>query len=188
MENIILASGSFLKNFIMDKTKLPYTVLPADIDESVYDSLPVAERVVQLAQKKCEVVVQASEGQSVVIAADTLTASSDGTVFTKPVPGSNPLDAAMQLSGQTIAVYTGCCIYKDGTYTTHLSTAEITYQSFSRERLELLADGDNPQIRSGALGVFTDAPGFTLIESVSGDYTGMYGLPAGFLYEQLDRV
>lgn len=187
MQNIILASGSFLKNFIMDKTRLPYTVLPADIDESVFDNLPVDKRVVALARKKCEVVVQTNSADSVVIAADTLTASDDGTVFTKPAAGSDPLDAAMRLSGQAIAVYTGCCVYKDGNYTTHLSTAKIKYQSFTRERLELLADGDNPQIRSGALGVFTDAPGFTLIEHVSGDYTGMYGLPTAFLYEQLDR-
>lgn len=188
MENIILASGSFLKNFIMDKTKLPYIVYPADIDESIYDNLPVDERVVELARKKCEVAVRENSENSVVVAADTLTAHQDGTVFTKPTHGTDPLDAAMQLSGQTIDVYTGCCVYKDGEYKSHLSVAKIKYQTFSRERLKLLAEDDNPQIRSGALGVFIDAPGFTLIEKVEGEYTGMYGLPTGFLYEQLDSA
>lgn len=186
MTQIILASGSFLKNFIMDKTRLPYTVVPSDIDETVLDNLPVDERVVELARKKCEAVVEGGYGNAIVVAADTLTAHQDGTVFSKPAPGGSPLQAALQLSGETIDVYTGCCIYKDGEYKTHLSTAKITYQRFTKERLELLADGDNPQIRSGALGVFTDSPGFTLIDRIEGEYTGMYGLPTGFLYEQLD--
>lgn len=123
-----------------------------------------------------------------MIAADTLTASEDGTVFTKPIPGSDPLKAAMQLSGETINVYTGCCIYKNGEYVSHLSTATITYQNFTLDRLKLLADGDNPQIRSGALGVFMDTPGFTLIERIEGGYIGMFGLPTSFLYEQLDST
>ncbi len=188
MTKIILASGSFLKNFIMDKTNLVYEVIPADIDELVFDYLPVGERVVALARKKCEVVAKASAEDVIVIAADTLTTSEDGTVFTKPIPGSDPLVAAMQLSGKKIDVYTGCCIYKNGEYISHLSTATITYQNFTLDRLKLLTGGDNPQVRSGALGVFMDAPGFTLIERVEGDYTGMSGLPTGFLYKQLDSV
>lgn len=43
MSKIILASGSFLKNFIMDKPKLSYEVVSVDIDEFVYDDLEVSE-------------------------------------------------------------------------------------------------------------------------------------------------
>lgn len=57
MPKIILASGLFLKNFIMDKSKLLYEVVSADIDESVYDDLKVSERVVKLAEDKCKKVV-----------------------------------------------------------------------------------------------------------------------------------
>lgn len=182
---VILASGSFLKNYIMERSLIPYEVVPADIDESVYDHLNVQERVVALAKDKCQLVAERYPDR-IVIAADTLTAHQDGTVFTKPRPDSDPLDAAMQLSGQSIDVYTGCCVYspKNG-YSDTLSSAVISYQNFTRSRLEMLAENDNPQIRSGALGVFVDAPGFTLIKEVKGSYTGMYGLPMEFVYEQL---
>lgn len=182
---VILASGSFLKKFIMEKSSIPYEVVPADIDESVYDHLDVAKRVVALARDKCQLVAERHPDRT-IIAADTLTAHQDGTVFGKPKLGSDPLDAAMLLSGRTVDVYTGCCVYslKNG-YSDALVTATITYQVFTRERLELLAANDNPQIRSGALGVFVDAPGFTLVEHVTGSYTGMYGLPMEFVYEQL---
>lgn len=164
---------------------IPYEVLPADIDESVYGHLDVRQRVVALAIDKCRLVAERYPAR-VVIAADTLTAHQSGAVFTKPLPGTDPLDAAMELSGQTIDVYTGCCIYspKNG-YRDTLSSAVITYQEFDRSHLAALAKDDNPQIRSGALGVFVDAPGFTLIKAVKGSYTGMYGLPMEFVNEQL---
>lgn len=182
---IILASDSFLKKYIMDASRLPYEVMPADIDESVYDSLSVDERVARLAVAKCRLIAE-QHPERVVIAADTLTADECGTVFTKPKPGTDPLQAAMQLSGQTIEVYTGCCVYLPGQgYRETVAHATITYQTFTRDQLERLVEGDNPQIRSGALGVFVDAPGFTLIKEVKGSYTGMYGLPMEFIYEQL---
>ena len=182
---VILASGSFLKNYIMEKSQIPYEVVPADINESVYDHLDVGTRVVSLAKDKCRHIADQYPNR-VVIAADTLTAHRDGTVFSKPAPGSDPLDAAMQLSGETIEVYTGCCVYHPGNgYSDTLARATIEYQIFTREQLQMLAETDNPQIRSGALGVFVDAPGFTLIKEVHGSYTGMYGLPMEFVYEQL---
>lgn len=183
---ILLASGSFLKNFIMEKSRLTYEVVPADIDESIYDHLPVSERVVELAREKCRVVAE-QYPSAVVVAADTLTANNAGQVFSKPAPGSNPIDSALGLSGQTIDVYTGCAVcLPGGEPVVTLAMGKITYQTFNRQRLEMLAEGDSPQIRSGALGVFVDAPGFTLIERIEGSYTGTYGLPMEFIYKQLD--
>jgi len=182
---LILASGSFLKNYIMDKSRLPYEVKPADIDETIYDHLEVSERVVALAKDKCRVVAERYP-DAIVIAADTLTASASGHVFSKPAPGQDPIEAALQLSGAHISVFTGCCVYvpSDG-YEAKLSSGEIVYQQFDRATLERLAEDDNPQIRSGALGVFVDAPGFTLIESIRGSYTGIFGLPMEFVYNRL---
>lgn len=183
--SVILASSSFLKNFIMEKSFIPYEVVPADIDESVYDHLDVGDRVVALAQDKCKLIAEQYPDR-VVIAADTLTAHQNGTVFAKPKPGTDPLDAALQLSGETIEVYTGCCVYTPkNRYAKTLARATIEYQDFTRDRLETVAKNDSPQLRSGALGVFVDAPGFTLIKEVKGSYTGMYGLPMEFVYEQL---
>lgn len=170
----------------MEKSHLNYEVIPADIDESIYDHQSVNTRVVSLAEDKCKRVAE-THPNNIIIAADTLTTNKSGTVFSKPKPDSNPLDAAMQLSGQQIYVYTGCCVYIPGRgYQSKLSVGEVQYQIFDRKTLERVAENDNPQIRSGALGVFVDAPGFTLIESVRGSYTGMYGLPMEFIYKQLD--
>lgn len=171
----------------MEKSRLEYKIIPADIDESIFDDLDVKERVVKLAYEKCKLIAE-QYPDHVVIGADTLTADTSGKVFTKPKPGTDPLDSAMRLSGQIIDVYTGCCVYTpEEKFQETLAVAQIKYQNFDRNNLERLAEGDSPQIRSGALGVFVDAPGFTLIESVQGSYTGMYGLPMEFVYAQIDK-
>ncbi len=185
---ILLASGSFLKKYIMDKSRLSYDVVPADIDESRYDHLDVGRRVVALAEDKCRLVAERYP-DAIVIAADTLTSDASGQVFSKPKPGQDPIEAALELSGKTISVHTGCSVYmpRKG-YVSNLSGGKIVYQKFDRPTLERLSEGDSPQIRSGALGVFVDAPGFTLIESISGSYTGIYGLPMEFVYQCLSGL
>lgn len=172
----------------MKESKLPFEVIAADIDETIFDHLPMDERVVELAKKKCEKVA-AENPDAIIIAADTLTADENGQVYTKLTGSDDPFKAALTLSGKTIKVATGCAIYTPETGTvSKLATAEITYQTFSEANLRRLAEDDNPHIRSGALGIFYDAPGFTLIEHLEGSYTGAFGLPMEFVYQQLETA
>lgn len=188
MSSIVLASESFLKKFIFDKSKLPYETKPAYIDETVYDNLPVSERVAKLAENKAAKIVETNP-DSTIISADTLTADADGNVYNKLSHGDDPFAAAMNLSGKTIDIYTGCCVYNKTTgYNTKTIKGSITYRKFNQQTLKRLIEGDNAAIRSGALGIFYDSPGFTLIERIEGSYTGSFGLPMEFVYEQLDRV
>ncbi len=185
MSRIILASGSFLKNFVMEKSKLDFEVIEAAIDESIFDDKAIEERVRLLAENKADKVA-ADNGDVFVIAADTLTCDETGKVFSKPEAGSDSFRAAMELSGKTIGVYTGCCVVKPGGQrVSTVSYTSLTYQHFDADLLRRLINGDNGAIRSGALGIFFDAPGFTLIEKIEGSYSGAYGLPMEFIYSQL---
>lgn len=188
MSNIILASESYLKNQIMEKSGIAYTQVAADIDETIFDHLSVGERVVELAKRKCEVVTSQNP-DNIVIAADTLTANQEGELYTKISHGDDPIEHALRLSGQTIEVYTGCCIYtKELGFIATLTTAAISYQQFSREHLERLVNNDNPSIRSGALGIYLDSPGFVLAAHINGSFTGAFGLPMEFVNQQLESI
>jgi len=169
----------------MDKTNLPYESLAADIDETVFDHLTVEERVVKLAERKCEKIATENPDK-LIIAADTLTTNEAGLVYTKLTGNDDPFATALALSGKTIQVFTGCAIYtKESGIETYLAVATISYQVFSEETLRRLAKDDNPNIRSGALGIFYDSPGFTLIKKIEGSYTGAFGLPMEFVYSKL---
>lgn len=184
---IILASESFLKNFIFEKSKLDYKTAAANIDETVFDGEEVEKRVLLLAEEKCRIVAK-DNPEAIVIAADTLTSDEQDMVFTKPSADRDPFDGAMDLSGKTIGVHTGCCVYTPETgYQSTVTYSTITYQTFTNERLETLIKDDNASIRSGALGIFYDSPGFTLIETIKGSYTGAFGLPMEFIYKQLNE-
>ncbi len=69
---LVLASESFLKHFILEKAKLKFTAIPANIDETIYDDLDVAKRVVALAHDKAEVVAKLSP-DAIIVSADVLT-------------------------------------------------------------------------------------------------------------------
>lgn len=188
MSRLVLASGSFLKNFIMEKTNLEYEVIEAGIDESIFDYEPIAERVQHLAEEKCRVVATQAP-DAIVIAADTLTCDATGRVFSKPEPGTDLFAAAMDLSGKTIGVHTGCSVIVPGKQLVSTATyTTLTYQNFVPATLKKLTKNDDASIRSGALGIFFDAPGFTLIERIEGSYTGAYGLPMEFIYAQIQSI
>jgi septum formation protein len=187
MQPIFLASGSFLKKFIMDASRLPYESIAADIDESIFDHLPVDERVVALAKTKCDVVAK-RHPDAIVIAADTLTANTAGEVFSKQTHAQDPFKGALALSGKTIWSVTGCAFYSPNHRAEQLTKSRIDYQAFSESNLQRLTAGDNSSIRSGALGLFHDAPGFTLVQHLEGSYTGAFGLPMEFIYEQLEKI
>lgn len=187
MQEILLASSSYLRRVIMDASKLPYKSAAADIDESIFDDLPVEQRVSALAQKKCETIAK-DHPNRIIIAADTLTADQDGNIFSKKTHQSDPLLEALKLSGKTIYSVTGCFFYSPEHQAHIVTRTRIVYQQFSKSNLLRLVANDDAAMRSGALGMFTDAPGFTLMEELEGSYTGALGLPMSFIYEQLEKI
>jgi septum formation protein len=181
---IVLASDSFLKKFVLEKSHLEFLVDAADIDEQVFDSLPVGKRVVELSKEKCKKVA-ARKPDCIVISADTL-AVYNGQAYGKPANLEDAYDMAMTLSGQTILAYTGVTLYhpKYG-YKSDLSETEIEYQNFTLDDLKRLFKDNHPTRMATGLGIFIDAPGFTLVKSISGSFTGALGLPMELVYDFL---
>lgn len=189
MSKIILASESFLKNFIFEKTKLEYASKPANIDETIFNNQPVGRRVVSLAEAKAKKIAE-DNTDSIIISADTLTSDEDGVVYSKDKhANTSNFDQALALSGKTIHIWTGCCVYHESIgFSSRLVKSSIEYSMFNSRTLQRLIEGDDSSIRSGALGIFYDAPGFTLISSIKGSYTGSFGLPMEYVYSQLERI
>lgn len=187
---LILASSSFLRKFIMDQSKLSYSSVSPDIDEYQFDDHSLEERVQMIAEAKCNTLVP-KYPQAFIIAADTLTATEDKSIIydKRHHKANSAIEQSLELSGKTIMIATGITIHHPsiGTHT-ELSLSRITYQKFSKHRLEVLLESDSPERRSGALGMFYDSPGFTLIKRIDGSYTGAMGLPMEIVYSYLDKI
>ncbi|HOF50222.1 MAG TPA: Maf family protein [Candidatus Colwellbacteria bacterium] len=186
MKKIILASNSFLKKLVLEKSKLDFNIDPADIDESKFDYLDPEDRVRGISLEKCES-VRDRHPESIIIAADTLTLL-DGETIGKPKDMEEAYRMAIKQSGKKILALTGITLYdpRKGFFT-KLSKTRITYQKFDRSDLERLFKDNFPLRMASGLGLFIDAPGFTLVQSINGSYTGAYGMPMEIVYKYLHQ-
>lgn len=185
---IILASESFLKNFIFEKTKIKYVKMPADIDERQIQNSNTKKLVAELSVHKCKKIAD-FHPHDIVIAADTIMVNEQGKQFHKPKDKKEAFEMCMSLSGQVVDVYTGVSIYEKGLGTfTDVSETRLAYINFTKTTLNKLIENDESSIRSGALGFFSDSPGFTLVEDFNGSYTGAMGLPMEIIYPVLHKI
>jgi septum formation protein len=186
MKKIILASNSFLKRLVLEKSKLDFDIDPADIDESEFDYLGPEDRVREISLKKCESVSD-RHPESIIIAADTLTLL-DGEIIGKPKDIEEAYRMALKQSGKEILALTGITLYgPQKGFFTEISKTIIAYQEFDRNDLERLFKDNFPLRMASGLGLFIDAPGFTLVKSINGSYTGAYGMPMDAVYKYLHQ-
>ncbi len=182
MRKVILASKSWLRAQILEKSEIEYVIAESRVDERVLETelegKGLEDITIAIARAKA-LAVEAGD-QDVVIGADTVAYEKEsGRVFHKAETPAEALSLCMQQSGATIVVVTGFAIVRDKEVQKDgLSTTEVTYSQFTEDTLaSLLAKDHRTTERNAALGFFIDAPGFTLVERFEGSYTGAMGLP-----------
>jgi len=188
---LILASNSWIRQQILDKSEFEYTVKSAEVDERKIEEAnkdkPSQEMAKLLATTKAEAVAK-DNPKDIVIGADSFAVLDDGEVMHKPESHKEAVELCLKQSGKAITVYTGIAVVANGKTQTSTSITRITYSKFSQELIEKLLDGDDATIRNAGLGLFIDAPGFTLVESYEGSYTGAMGLPMEILRKLLNNI
>lgn len=185
MPPIIFASESFLKKVVFERARLEHIIDPVIVDEAKFIGLGAEGRARRLAFAKCQEAAK-RHGDAIVVAADTI-ATCGGKLLERPADLRKAFAMALSLSGKEMLVRTGVSLYdpKKGDITTELAETRVQYQRFIRADLERLFKDRNPLRVGSALGVYTNAPGFTLVESITGSYTGMFGMPMEVVYDWL---
>lgn len=188
---IILASGSWLRKTIMQASEFTFEVKTKDVDErkieSLYHGKGHAEVVEMLAQAKASAVAS-DYPDDLVIGADTFVVLPNGERGHKPKTKAEAFEVCLAQSGKKATVYTGIAVCYKGKIATATVSAVITYSKFGKSQLELLFQKDDPTIRNAGLGFFMDAPGFTLVETFEGSYTGAMGLPMDEVRQLMQEV
>ncbi|MGI5826031.1 MAG: Maf family protein [Patescibacteria group bacterium] len=184
---IILASGSYKRREIMEKSGIPFRVEVPEIDEHAFDDLPTKERVMEIARNKAINIAERFP-QDIIISADSLAEESESRqIQYKPRDIEEGLKLAMLSSGATINGYTGICmIHPEFGEVTEVAVTVQKFIDFSEEELKRLVDEQFLQ-RAGALGISEETAGYTLVESISGSYTGAFGLPMEIVRKYLKK-
>lgn len=173
MNPIVLASGSPRRKQLLEMLRIPFRVVPPDVDEHVLAGEQADAYVTRLSRVKAQAVV-ARAPDEVILSADT-TVALRGRIFEKPTSPQNAVDMLEQLQGQTHKVLTSVAVAQNGRIEQALDVTRVTFRRVDHARLEEYVATGEPLDKAGAYAI--QGLGAPLIERVEGDFFGVMGLP-----------
>ncbi|HHP7236634.1 MAG TPA: Maf family protein [Desulfobacterales bacterium] len=180
---IILASKSPRRKYLLEKAGLSIAVIPSRFDESsVAMSAPNAY-VKTLAEAKAgEIAERHPDGW--VIGADTIV-TVDGQMLGKPASPSNARRMLQQLSGRVHQVYTGYCICcrQRGRSHSNVVKTDVQFKALSEAEIDWYIQTGEPFDKAGAYAI--QGIGTFLVRRIEGSYTNVVGLPVCEVIEYL---
>lgn len=184
---IILASASPARADLLRQIRLPFTVIPSEVDESGLNSNPKAY-VLQLSLKKAQTIraqIQSNEESHVIIGCDTIIIDPYQKAIGKPKNRKEAIKLLETLSGNFHTVITGCAIIihpNDIRYQTLISTL-VKFRTLSTIEIEFYINQDEWKNKAGGYAI--QGLGSLLIEEIQGDYYNVMGLPIHWIWQTL---
>ncbi|MGM9680144.1 MAG: Maf family protein [Eubacteriales bacterium] len=186
MSYLILASASPRRAELLTMLGLPFSVCPADTDESLPAGIPPRDAVETLARRKAlsaAGLANADRTGKIVLAADTLVALGD-RILGKPKDEEDAKASLRMLSGSAHRVYSGIALAAKGRIYTAVECTEVHFRELTDGEIERYVASGEPMDKAGSYGIQGRAGIF--IKGISGDYYNVVGLPLCAL-EELSR-
>jgi septum formation protein len=120
-----------------------------------------------------------------VVGADT-TVVLGGRVLGKPKDKEDAFSMLLSLSGRTHVVKTGMAILYRGKTSLSVTATEVTFRSLSEEEIRKYIETGEPMDKAGAYGI--QGIGTLLVDTISGSYDNVVGLPLTVLYEKVSEI
>ena len=185
--NIVLASDSPRRKELMSGLGVDYVVktLP-DVDESYPDTLQGTEIPAYISREKADAYKSLIQPDELLITADTIVWL-NGEVLGKPKGREGAIDMLRKLSGTSHQVITGVCLTTSDWQKSFTAVTDVTFATLTEEEIIYYVDKYTPMDKAGAYGV-QEWIGFIGVESISGSYFNVMGLPIQRLYQELKRL
>lgn len=180
---LILASGSPRRKELLSLFRIPFTVIPADVDETMDPAKAPYAEVARLSAKKARAVKR--EPDDVVIAADTIVVC-EGKVLGKPKSEENAYHMLSLLSGRDHQVMTGCTVLRGEKRETFTEVTDLHFRTLSEREIRAYIASGEPMDKAGAYGIQGGAALFC--RRMEGDYYNVMGLPVCRLWQTLQSI
>ncbi len=188
----ILASGSASRRMILTAAQVPFTAIPADIDETrlkgelLTAGADIADVALRLAEAKAAAVSRACPDALVLGADQTLLFQ--GELVSKCADLAAARALLSRLRGQTHRLVGGLVLARAGRpLWRHGETATLTMRDFSDGFLDAYLTTEAEGIL-GCVGCYRlEGLGAQLFETIEGDYFSILGLPLQPLLAELRR-
>ena len=188
MKKIILASSSPRRKELMEKLQIPFEIRESNVNEEQIevDNSPY-ERVKALSSAKANAVAKTVEGPAIIIGADTVV-SCLGRILNKPQNTNDAVQMLKTLQGRKHSVYSGLTLIlknADGSQkeTNYVDATDVSMHELSQDEIKAYVDTNECMDKAGAYAI--QGKGAIFIESISGDYYTVMGLPLAVLYRAL---
>jgi septum formation protein len=166
----------------MREAGFTFEVEKPEVDESFPESLPAEQVAKYLALKKAEY-FRKNIHHEIIVTADTVVIL-DGALLNKPADRSEAIQMLTRLSGNTHLVMTGVCILAAEKEESFDDTTAVTFKKLTLQEIEFYVDHYKPFDKAGAYGA-QDWIGMVAIQSITGSYFNVMGLPIHKVYEHL---
>ncbi len=198
MSRLILASASPQRKTLLEGLGLAFEIIPSGIEEDDHPESDPVQRSKDLARLKA-LDIHRKNPLTIVIGCDTLVVVCDAhqgkktpqqgvsTLLEKPKDATDARRMLLLQSGRTSLVHSALCVV-DASGKTHegLSTSSVTFKKLNEKEIEWWIETKLWQGRSGGFQI--DGLGQLMIESITGDWTGIVGLPVFLLGDLLRKA
>ena len=183
--NYILASKSPRRQQLLADLGIPFVVWDGDVNEDFPAGMSKEEIPVFLARKKAEPFIPRLEKSDLLITADTIVWL-NGEVLGKPGDEAHAREMLLKLSGNVHQVITGVTLTSAEHERSFSETTDVRFSILSDDEIEYYIRNYLPFDKAGAYGI-QEWIGLAGIESVSGSYPNVVGLPVHRLYREICR-
>src|ERR1051326_957478 len=183
MPSVILASASPRRAEFLRQLTLDFKVVPSTITEIHHDQLSVREAAQINAYRKARSVAK-KYPDTLVVGADTLVCL-DTTLFGKPATLEAAYEMLERLQGRTHQVVTAICLMllRNHRQRVFCESTSVTFRPLDAVKIRRYLTRVNPLDKAGAYAIQEE--GDQLVESISGSYTNVVGLPLEALAVEL---
>jgi len=184
MQNLILASSSPRRKELLENLHLSFAISSSEVDESFDPALSPEEVVMELAERKAQVVFRKNQ-EAFVIGSDTVVVV-DNQILGKPADEAEAISTLKRLSGRQHEVFTGVAIVTPTGSTKFYERTEVWFWELTDEDINAYVQSGEPFDKAGAYGI--QQFGSMLVKKINGDYFAVVGLPVARTIRELKKA
>ena len=182
---IILASNSPRRKELLQRLGLDFKVRTLlGVDESYPKNLKGEEIAKHISLQKAAAYRPTMADNELLITADTIVCTSDGTVLGKPFAFEKAAEMLHKLSGKTHQVITGVTIVTQDRTENFAVTSKVKFAELTDKEINYYIENYLPYDKAGAYGI-QEWIGLVAVEELHGSFFNVMGLPVQRLYTML---
>lgn len=183
---LILASSSPQRKYLLEQVDLIFEVIPSAVDEkNILENSP-EDHARRLAETKADAVAR-DYPDAHVIGADTVVVI-EGNILGKPASKTEARGMLKKLSGRTHRVLTGYAVRCNRSLYLHSETVStsVRFKSLTDRQIEWYLETKEPFDKAGSYAI--QGKGAFMVRRITGSYTNVVGLPMSEVIDCLVRI